>query len=345
MLGAIPKHRLWLVSILPILLFCSSCTRKESSSMAENSSVNLPQKVGAWTRADGPRRVGPREIFDYMDGAGELYLGYRFKFLDVYHYAGPDQNEILVELYWMETAEDAYGLLSGDWGGEAIDPGSGATLVRTSTSVTAPPKNDRPRALYGAGLLRMAANDLFARVMANAETEQSRKAVLALGQAVAAGRPVVSEPALMRALPRHAGGFDLRGDRATFLRSHLVLNSVYFLSSENLLDLGPACELAAGAYASGNSKGGKLIRLLLVRYPGEPAAEKALAHFRQVYLPEKHKSSTAVPPGHSAVFSIEDGWVGFALTGRSLALVFESPAEQTANVFLNEATNNLNELK
>ena len=56
-----------------------------------------------------------------MDGAGELYLGYRFKFLEVYEYTNPGESDILVELYWMDSSDDAYGLLSGDWGGDAVD--------------------------------------------------------------------------------------------------------------------------------------------------------------------------------------------------------------------------------
>jgi IS5 family transposase len=56
-----------------------------------------------------------------MDGAGEIYLGYRFKRLEVQPYGSADQGEILVELYWMESSDDAYGLLSGDWGGEILE--------------------------------------------------------------------------------------------------------------------------------------------------------------------------------------------------------------------------------
>jgi hypothetical protein len=81
-----------------------------------------------------------------MDGAGELYLGYRFQHLDVYEYTSPAQGEILVELYSMESPDDAYGLLSGDWGGEAADlKASGYDAAQSGV----------PRALYGAGLLRI----------------------------------------------------------------------------------------------------------------------------------------------------------------------------------------------
>ena len=79
---------------------------------------NLPKTVGVWSRPDTPRVIDSTNIFAYMNGAGELYLAYRFKSLDVYEYTSVQQKSILVELYFMETPDDAFGLLSLDWGGE-----------------------------------------------------------------------------------------------------------------------------------------------------------------------------------------------------------------------------------
>jgi Family of unknown function (DUF6599) len=201
--------------------------------------VTLPQSIGGWNLTGPAKRVEPKAIFDYMDGAGELYLGYRFKSLDVYEYKSPGQDEILVELYWMETSDDAWGLLSGDWDGENLQLGP-ATGHEMPEGI---------RALYGAGLLRLWSGSLYARVLTYQETDASKRAVLALGRAIVAGRPEFKAPRLTQVLPRTIGTqFFLRTDRIVFLRSHLVLNSVYFLSQENLLDLGLGCELAAATY-------------------------------------------------------------------------------------------------
>jgi len=307
------------------------------------ASLNLPRSVGAWTQSDGPKFVGPQDIFDYMDGAGELYLGYRFKRLEVRRYGSADQGEILVELYWMESSDDAYGLLSGDWGGEALDlhlPESGSSSAAAT---------DGPRALYGAGLLRLWSDNLFARVMADHETDASTKAVEALGQAIARGRSTPLRPVLIREIPARVGSrFFLHPDRVTFLRSHLMLNSVYFLSSENLLDLGPDCEVAAITYGQGPAKStgnAKPVRLVLARYANAAAAAKALHHFRETYLPEKLNGPKAFPVGDNGVVLIEDGWMGFARTGRGLTLVFESPDEASARLFLDDFTRILEKLE
>jgi hypothetical protein len=55
-----------------------------------------------------------------MNGAGELYLGYRFRHLEVFDYLSTNKDHILLELYYMERPEDAFGLLSLDWGGKPI---------------------------------------------------------------------------------------------------------------------------------------------------------------------------------------------------------------------------------
>ena len=102
------------------------------------------------------------------------------------------------------------------------------------------------------------------------------------------------------------------------------------LSSENLLDLGLDCDMAASVYRRNAGVDSlKPVHVLLVRYPAEAAARKALAHFQKVYL--AGKSSAA---GDHGVVPIEDGWTGFILSGRGLGLVFEAPDETTTRLFL-----------
>jgi hypothetical protein len=223
----------------------------------------------------------------------------------------------------METSDDAWGLLSGDWGGDVIELGP----------VPGDAAEARIHALYGAGLLRIWSGNLYARLLTYQETDASKEAVLAIGRAISAGRPEPAAPRLIRALPSMIGpNFVLSADRVVYLRSHLVLNSVYFLSSENLLDLGSNREMAVGAYRGGAATDStKRVRVLLVRYPDESSAKGALTHFQRVYLPARSRSA------ESAVVSIEDGWTGYSRSGRGLALVFEAPNETSARLFLEAA--------
>ncbi len=291
----------------------------EAPHAASGPEVRLPEAVEPFRRSAETRTIAPAGIFEYMDGAGELYLAYRFDRLDVTEYASHDHGDILVELYWMRDADDAYGLLSQDWGGEHI------ALGGRSPSTPA-------RALYGGGLLRIWSEDLYARVMATQEGGAAKEAVLTIGHAIVAGRSDPPIPRLVAALPeRPVAGYLLAPESVCFLRSHLVLNSLYFLSQRDILDLGPRTEAVLASYRGrAEGKGGPRPRLLLVRYPDAVAAQRALARFLTAYLPELPGKGAAPAVGAAHV---EDGWVGFSTSGRGLVLVFEAPDREVAESF------------
>ncbi|MGD9241353.1 MAG: hypothetical protein PVG69_15080, partial [Desulfobacterales bacterium] len=191
MTGLSSKTALSFAAIIIIVSFMEGIRAE----MTEKT-VNLPKTIGVWTRPDSTRIIDSSNIFDYMNGAGELYLAYRFDHLEVYEYTADQQDDILVEVYVMNTSNDAFGLLSLDWEGESVTFSSFPALQTNSTIV--PPT----RALYGGGLLRMCADTIYARVMAYRETPESREAVLALGQAIAANRNPPAEPGLLKVLPQ-----------------------------------------------------------------------------------------------------------------------------------------------
>ncbi len=195
---------------------------------AEMSPYYLPESVGAWSRPESSKIIDSTNIFKYMNGAGELYLGYHFDHLEVFDYTSENQDDILVELYFMETSDDAFGLLSLDWGGEPVsfDSSTAAASNKSFTSFT--------RALYGGGLLRLWSDHIYARVMAERETPKSKKAVLAIGKAITANTNNPPEPELVKILPLKIGSsWKLRSDRLSFFRSYLALNTIYYLSHEN----------------------------------------------------------------------------------------------------------------
>lgn len=303
--------------------------------------IILPKSIDGWTRPDAPRKISSKNIFDYMDGAGELYIGYRFKYLDVYEYASRDEDQILVELYWMESSDDAFGLLSGDWGGDPVDLGRDSPGADTSRPWSG------KRALYGSGLLRLWSDTLYARVMAYQETPKSKAVLLKLGRAIAARRGNPPPPPLLDALPMSIdAGFKLRTDRVSYFRSHLVLNSIYFLSPGNILGLELSGEAVNASYAPPPGDGSRrAMQLLLVRYRDAETARKALGHFEKIYLPERQIATRLSTPGRRLFWQIEDGWLGYGLHRRTLAIVFESPRRETAAQCIDEAMKKLNVLE
>ncbi|NIS60355.1 MAG: hypothetical protein GTO13_06565 [Proteobacteria bacterium] len=304
----------------------------------EANEINLPKTIGHWAGPDEPRVINSKNIFAYMNGAGELYLSYRFHHLEVFDYRFDKRDNILVELYFMETSDDAFGLLSLDWGGESISFGSSGanTSNKSLPSWT--------RALYGAGLLRIWSDNLYARVMAFRETPDSRQAVLALGQAITANRKNPPEPELLEILPLNIdSSWKLRKDRLSFFRSYLVLNSIYYLSEENILDLDLSTEAITAPYEHISLPSDrKRIQFLIVKYKSRERARKALNHFHDIYLPEYKKefaadSATAYP----SLFKLEDGWLAYKLFSKYIAIVFECPDQESAKIIIQKNESNL----
>jgi len=298
----------------------------------------LPEAVGAWSRPESPRIVDSTNIFKYMNGAGELYLGYRFDHLDVFVYSSDGQDNILVELYFMETSDDAFGLLSLDWGGEPVSFGGSpaAASNKSFASFT--------RALYGGGLLRLWSDNIYARVMAERETPASKKAVLALGKAITANTNNPPQPELVKILPLGIGSaWKLRKDRLGFFRSYLALNSIYYLSHENILDLDISAEAVIAPYEYiSNSGDKKRSQFLLVQYENLERARKALNQFHDAYLPEYKKEITADSSANSpSLFKLEDGWLAYKLLGKYIAIVFECPDQKSARAIIQENESNL----
>ncbi len=291
----------------------------------------LPKTVGNWTRPESPKLINAKNIFDYMDGAGELYIAYRFDRLESYEYQAEIQKEILVELYFMETSDDAFGLLSMDWGGMPMK------LSASSPDNVSNDESLWPWALYGEGLLRIWSDNFYARIMAYQETPESKQAVLELGRTIVKGRNNPPAPVLIKALPSALHqNWKLRKDRAGYLRSHLVLNSLYYLGHENMLDLDHTTEAVTALYEkTDSSEHRSRIQFLTVKYSNPDLAKNALAHVHQIYLPdfplETHLISSE---GLKNTFPIEDGWLGYRLQENTLSFIFECPDEETAGAII-----------
>ncbi len=300
--------------------------------MIENS-IHLPETVGLWTLNDSPQRVDSTNIFDYMDGAGELYLGYRFDHLESYEYQTDDSmNSILVELYFMKSSDDAFGLLSLDWGGEPVDFVDSLNCDSTSIIALA------IRALYGGGLMRIWSDNLFVRIMAYRETPESREAIFALGKSIVSHRHVAPQPQLLNVLAAEfKSGWKLRQDRIGFFRSYLVLNSFYYLSHRNILDLDHSAESVTATYEKESDGSRQKIQILFVKYAADLMAENALTHFIEAYLPgHQGKVAQFSKSENFNFFKIEDGWLGYKLERNCIAIVFQCPDEQCVRDILTQ---------
>jgi hypothetical protein len=180
--------------------------------------------------------------------------------------------------------------------------------------------------------------------MAAYETPASKQAVLAIGKAIAVNRKNPPEPEILKAVPLHIDSvWELRKDRLSFFRSYLVLNSIYYLSHENILNLDHSTEGVIATYEHiPGSTDQTRSRCLLVKYKNHKNALKALKHFHDTYLPEQKKDFTLDSVTNDPKsFKIEDGWLSYKLLNRYIVIVFECPDLESARIIIQNIESNL----
>ena len=89
----------------------------------------LPSEVGGWTATKKGGEYGRGNLFDYMDGTGEVYLAYDFRLLLVREYEKTSAPRIVAEVYEMSSSEDAFGIFCHDQEGKPVGIGQGGVYA------------------------------------------------------------------------------------------------------------------------------------------------------------------------------------------------------------------------
>jgi len=292
-----------------MLLLSLAGTACLASDLASWYEPMLPESVEGWT-AGRVRVCGPNDLFAYMDGAGELYLAYSFRDLAVCEYTKPREPKVTVEIYRMVNPQDAYGVLSVN------------RSLREKDRLGRGPDRD-----YGAGLFQLRRGRYYLRALAEKESRGTKKLDEALSKTLTEavqGESVY--PDLMEQLP--TDGFIKRSDR--FFHKSSVLNYIYYVSDENILDLGEKTDAIFADYKVGRG----VVHVMLVRYPTESDATMAFNHFCRAYFRDKPASS--VSPRIERVE--RSRFAGIAREGRTLRLVFEAASEEECRKMLSGET-------
>jgi len=265
----------------------------------------LPVQIDGWSASDRDKSYTRATIFNYMNGAGEMYLAYEFKKLFVREYTRPSAPPIIAEIYEMNSSGDAYGVFTNDTDGKPVRMGQGG--------------------IYSQGLLRFWKGSIFVRLMTERETGETRTAVMNLGREIVDGiADDGATPGLLSYLPPDG----LLDKSIQYFHTQVTLNFLYFLANTNLLNLNPETEVILARYTREDRK----VRLLLVSYSNAVLAKTAYEQFNRVYFPDQPGSA-----GSMRIESVEnDEYVSIRLSDRYLIMVFESKDQKTC-VWLSDA--------
>lgn len=265
----------------------------------------LPDEVGGWKKEGKDQVFDSKTIFDYIDGAGEVYRAYNLQRCLARRYS--NQGAFLtLDIFDMGSPADAYGVFTYDRQGDPVQLGQDG--------------------LSGAGWIRFWKGRFFVSVIDEAQTPDSAQVVGELTRLISDRMQEEGErPDLVRRLPS-AG---LRPDSIRFFHDPTILNTHYYLSDENILHLGPGTDAVLAAYR--REKGSAV--LLVVAYPSEEDARKAHQGVLDGYLPEAKKKGAA---------KLENGsWSTAAVKGRFLVFVLEAGSPDQAAEWISETMNSV----
>ena len=234
-----------------------SCGKSGSEGKAGTMDQLVPGEIQGWVMQDPPETYDRKTIFDYIDGAGEVFLAYDFATVMVFRYVKADNPEISAEIFDMGKSEDAYGVFTHARESEQTGVGQGYE--------------------YRGSVLSFWKDKYYISLMAVKETPESKEALFALGREVDRRIAKTGEkPPLITCLPPE----NLNASTIRYFHGQASLNYFYFLSEENILNLNRETRAVLGSYAQ---DGGYL---LCIQYPNPQQAKAASEKFIGQYIPE-----------------------------------------------------------
>ena len=289
------------VTLLLAICLCLAVSIESADAASGHGSVVLPSAVEGWTWDGKEARYDARTVFDYIDGAGELFLAYGFEQLAVRRFERADQPPLTVECYRMASAEAAFGVFSFERQGDSIGIGQGSE--------------------QGGGLLRFWKGRYFVSIFADGEGAEAESAILQLARLTAAaireeGRP----PHAIGLIPGRDVG--LVETSVRYVTSHILLNQRLFIARDNVLGL----TRETGAVLAQYGQGAAAVRLLVVRYPTATAAGAAYGRLMAAYLPAS--------AGKDRVQTNDGRWTIARQRQAVLAVVIGAPSESVGEALL-----------
>jgi hypothetical protein len=293
--------KIWTFFVFMVWIFTVAGTIKGEEKGKMDQEIFQPPEAGGWKWDEKEIKYDSRTLFEYIDGAAELYLAYGFQNLTVRRFEKSDQPPITIELYEMASSEDAFGVFSFEHQDEAVGIGQGSE--------------------FGGGLLRFWKGRYFVSIYGEGEGAEVESGILKMGRATADSIPTVGlEPKLIGFIPGKEIGLVDKSVR--YLKSHVLLNQRFFIAYQNILSLSRKTEAVLAQYLQDKQK----TQLLLIRYPNSKEAEDTYQIFMKAYLPDakgKDRSKTE-----------DRKWTVARQRNEFVLIVFGAPTEEDAEALL-----------
>ena len=265
----------------------------------QNLSDYLPKTISEW-KATGPDKFYyPENLYEYINGGAELFISYGFNQVISRTYKRSGQPDILVEIFNMVEAKNAFGVYSQ--GREKIDStyGQGSQIYH--------------------GAILFWKGPYYISIVTDSETTQSKPAIIKMAKKIDKAIKVQGTlPEILNWIPEE----ELAPESIFYFYHYIWLNALYYISDDNFLNINDKTDAVLAKFGPSDER----YFLLLVRYENEKKSRNAYQNFLKQYAPELE--------GRSAV-KLEDGkWTGCRVELNLLVCVFNATSEINVDLLL-----------
>jgi hypothetical protein len=307
-----------LILVLSFVIQTSGCTQKVSElpPLTKNASPPLvddfsnlakfsDNEITNWKLSSPVSIYDTKTIFDYIDGAAELYLAYGFAKVASAEYKN-GQTSIMIDVYDMAIPENAFGVYSLNRYQEANYVSIGNEGILTDAN------------------LDFWKGNYYCKVYSFDPSEEYQKTVSEFGSKLASRiQDVGEEPAILKKLPQNG----LIPKTAKFFTRKLGLDNIHFVSEDDLFSLTGNTKGVVADYTLNEGR----FPLFIIEYPSQQKADLAF----EAYTKYLNETSKAVPleeasDGKAKMFESEGKFTFVSLKGQTLLGFWDVESQEVA---------------
>lgn len=250
-------------------------------------------EIANWKLASSIKIYDKKTIFDYIDGAAEIYFAYDFNRVASAEYKNA-QTSIMIDVYEMLSPDGAFGIYSLNRYQDANYVNIGNEGILTGTSL------DFWKGKY------------YCKTYCFDQSSVYQKDVFEFANKIALKiKEPGEEPAIIKKLIQK----DLISKSAKYFTRKLGLDNIHFVADENVLELNGETKGVVADY----NLGGNRYPLFIIEYPSAQKAEIAFQSYTK-YLSEKSKpiALETSSDGKAKMFELDGKFSFVKIDGQTL---------------------------
>ncbi|HSW40005.1 MAG TPA: DUF6599 family protein [Acidobacteriota bacterium] len=290
-----------MIHILPVLFFAFFMGATGMTSDKLDHLVKaLPDEIDGFVKTTSDR-YDPDTLYEYINGAAELYISYSFREMRAVRYTAGDGNrEIVIDIFDMGSSHDAFGVFSHGRESEDQRVGQGSE--------------------YFKGMLNFWKSRFYVAMLAFPAGPASEATLFKLANIISEGIADKGPlPPIVGILPQSG----LINESVRYFHHYIWLNSFSFVADKNILDIDNTTPSVLARY----QRNGQSATLLIIIYPENGRAETAAEMFRR---------QKSFPPGTDVAPAAKSRFQGCRVRDRLLVAVLDAGSDDLAKTLMDE---------